>query len=37
MNNESEEIYGGYLDGYPNPVISVKRAFFSIDLANPRN
>ena len=37
MNNESEEICGGYLCGYPNPVISVKSALFSADSANPRS
>ncbi len=37
MNNESEEICGGYLSGYPNPVMSVKSALFSADSANPRS
>ena len=31
MNNESEEICGGYLSGYPKPVISVKSPLFSAD------
>ncbi len=37
MNNESEDICGGYLCDYPNPVMSVKSALFSADSAKPRS
>jgi len=37
MNNESEEICGGYLAGQPNPVISVKRSWFSGDSAKSKS